>query len=262
MFRLPLALKSEVATLPPPSPYPSPTRGEGTIIEVHEKAVSKESFPMIDWPSCIIHLDQCLNTLAQTYPTWVWGILFAVIFAETGLVIFPFLPGDSLLFITGALAASGAYSPHTLTGVLIIAAILGNTVNYFIGKSIGHHITAPGSRWQRWIKPSYLQQTEVYFERYGMLAIIVGRFAPIIRTFVPFLAGIAHMRTATFVRYNVLGAILWVASFIYAGYFFGQIPVIQNNLKWIMLAIIVISFLPIVFQAIRTARSAMSSQAR
>jgi membrane-associated protein len=210
---------------------------------------------VIDWVPCILHLDQCLSTLAQDYPTWVWAVLFLVIFAETGLVIFPFLPGDSLLFITGTIAATGAYSPHSMALILIAAAILGDTVNYFIGKRLGHHLTTEGSKWSRFIKPQYIKQTEDYFERYGMLALIIGRFAPIIRTFAPFLAGIAHMKYSTFLRYNIIGAILWVVPFIYAGYFFGQIPIVQQNLKWIMMAIIIISLLPIALQVLKAVRN-------
>jgi membrane-associated protein len=213
---------------------------------------------MIDWPSCIVHLDQCLTTMAHDYPTWILGVLFFVIFAETGLVIFPFLPGDSLLFVAGALAAAGK-SQHvpsalTLSGVLIAAAVLGNVVNYFVGRFAGKRLMQPGSIWKKWIKESYLEQTESYFDRYGVLAIIIGRFAPIIRTFVPFLAGIGRMEIGLFLRYNFLGAIFWVIMFVYSGYYFGGIPIIQNNLRWIMLTIVIISLLPIVFQVIKSFR--------
>jgi membrane-associated protein len=220
---------------------------------------------MMDWPSCIIHLDQCLATMAQAYPSWVLGALFVVIFAETGLVIFPFLPGDSLLFIAGALTAVGGMglpSPFLLSGVLVVAAVLGNTVNYTIGRYAGKQLLQEGSPWRRWIKVRYLEQTEAYFNRYGVLAIIVGRFAPIIRTFVPFLAGIGRMEIGLFQRYNVVGALSWIVVFVYSGYYFGRVPFIQKNLRWMMLGIVVLSLLPILFQLIKSIRVSSSMAAK
>jgi membrane-associated protein len=199
----------------------------------------------------ILHLDRHLVELLTRFDTWIYALMFLVIFAETGFVVTPFLPGDSLLFGLGALAAidtSGTLSPWWLALLLTIAAILGNTANYSIGRAIGQH--AFSGRY-RFIKVDYLRQTEGWFARHGALTIVLSRFAPIIRTFAPFVAGIGHMPYARFQGYNVLGGVLWVNLFIWAGYFFGNIPLIKNNFGFVTIGIIVVSLLPMVVMFFR-----------
>jgi membrane-associated protein len=200
---------------------------------------------LIHWfVDLILHLDKHLVELLVRFDTWIYAIMFLVIFAETGFVVTPFLPGDSLLFGLGALAAidtSGTLSPAWLALLLTIAAVLGNTVNYAIGKSIGRQ--AFSGRY-RFIKVDYLTQTERWFEKHGSATIVLSRFAPIIRTFAPFIAGIGHMPYGQFQAFNILGAVLWINIFIWAGYFFGNIPVIKDNFGFVTIAIIVVSLLP------------------
>ncbi len=196
----------------------------------------------------ILHIDRHLIELVQTYGNWVYGILFLIIFCETGLVVMPLLPGDSLLFVAGALAAQGAMQVHGLAVMLMLAAILGDSLNYAIGKRFGHVIAGPNSRW---VKQSHIQRTHAFFEKHGGKTIIVARFVPIVRTFAPFVAGIGEMSYYKFITYNVLGGVLWVACFVYAGYWFGNLELVRSNLKLIMLAIIVLSVMPIVIEALK-----------
>lgn len=194
----------------------------------------------------ILHLDRHLVDLLMRYDVWIYAILFLVVFAETGLVVTPFLPGDSLLFAAGALAAidaSGTLSPLWLMLLLIVAAVLGNTTNYFIGRGIGQH--AFSGRY-RFIKLDYLRQTEGWFERHGALTVVLSRFAPIIRTFAPFIAGIGRMHFGRFQAYNFIGAIAWVSLFIWAGYFFGNIPLIRDNFGFVTIGIIIVSLVPFI----------------
>jgi membrane-associated protein len=193
----------------------------------------------------ILHVDQHLVELTRDYGLWVYGILWAIVFIETGLVVMPLLPGDSLLFAAGALAAQGALDVHLLVVLLTAAAILGNVVNYAIGRQFGAVITAPGSRW---IRPEHLEKTHAFFERHGGRTIILTRFVPIVRTLAPFVAGLSRMDFHKFLFYNVVGGVLWVTGFCYAGYLFGTLPIVQQNLKLVMLAIIVVSLLPIVYE--------------
>ncbi|RBL66190.1 DedA family protein, partial [Pseudomonas sp. MWU13-2625] len=167
-----------------------------------------------------------------------YAILFLIIFCETGLVVTPFLPGDSLLFVAGALAAMGQMDVHTLTGTLIVAGVLGNTANYTIGRYLGKALL---QRYPRLIKQDYLDKTHAFFERHGGKTIIFTRFAPILRTFAPFVAGIGAMGYRQFTVYNVVGAVLWVAGFVYAGYFFGNLPFVRKNLELLVLGIIIVS---------------------
>jgi membrane-associated protein len=200
----------------------------------------------------VLHLDRHLVELLLRFDLWIYAIVFLVVFAETGFVVTPFLPGDSLLFALGALAAidtSGTLSATVLVLLLSAAAILGNTVNYSAGKFIG--IQAFSGRY-RFIKVDYLRQTERYFERHGALTIVLSRFAPIIRTFAPFVAGIGRMPYAKFQGYNVLGALLWVNLLTWAGYFFGNIPVIRNHFGLVTIGIIVVSLLPMAVMLVRT----------
>ena len=196
----------------------------------------------------ILHIDRHLIELVQAYGNWVYGILFLIVFCETGLVIMPLLPGDSLLFVAGTLAAQGALQVHGLAFMLMIAAILGDSLNYAIGKRFGHLIAGPDSRW---VKQAHIQRTHAFFEKHGGKTIIVARFVPIVRTFAPFVAGIGEMSYYKFITFNVVGAVLWVACFVYAGFWFGNLEVVRNNLKLIMLGIIVLSVLPIVFEAFK-----------
>jgi membrane-associated protein len=194
----------------------------------------------------ILHLDSHLTDLLARYGLWIYAIMFLVIFAETGLVVTPFLPGDSLLFALGALAAidaSGTLSPLWLCLLLCTAAILGNTTNYAIGRSIGQH--AFSGRY-RFINVDYLRRTEGWFVRHGAMTIVLSRFAPIIRTFAPFVAGIGRMHYGRFQLYNVVGALLWVNLFIWGGYLIGNIPVIKDNFGLVTITIIVVSVLPMV----------------
>jgi len=199
----------------------------------------------------ILHLDRHLVELLTRFDTWIYAVMFMVIFAETGFVVTPFLPGDSLLFGLGALAAidtSGTLSPWWLALLLSIAAILGNTANYSIGRSIGQHAF---SGKYRFIKVEYLRQTEGWFARHGAMTVVLSRFAPIIRTFAPFVAGIGRMHYGRFQSYNVLGGVVWVNLFVWAGYFFGNMPLIKNNFGFVTIGIIVVSLLPMVVMFLR-----------
>ena len=191
----------------------------------------------------LLSLDQTLAALASQYGAWLYALLFAVIFAETGLVVTPFLPGDSLLFVAGAVAASApALDVHVLVALLILAAILGDSVNYAIGHYIGPKVfDKPDSRWFR---QEYLRRTQEFYDRYGGVTIIIGRFVPIVRTFAPFLAGVAGMSYRRFLSYNVIGAVLWITSLVYAGYLFGNIPWVKSNLTLIVIGIVVVSLIP------------------
>ncbi|WP_434629333.1 DedA family protein [Chromobacterium sp. CV08] len=201
----------------------------------------------------ILHIDTHLAQLVANYGPWIYAILFLIIFCETGLVVTPFLPGDSLLFVAGALAAMGKMDVHALTATLIVAGVLGNTANYTIGRYLGKALL---QRYPRLIKQQYLDKTHAFFARHGGKTIIFTRFAPILRTFAPFVAGIGAMGYRQFTVYNVLGAVIWVASFVYAGYFFGNLPFVRKNLELLVLGIIVVSFLPAIIEFLRHKRAA------
>lgn len=200
----------------------------------------------------VIHIDRHLAELATAYGPWLFLILFLIIFCETGLVVTPILPGDSLLFVTGAIAATGAFDIHLMVILLIVAAILGDSVNYQIGKAVGLKVfDNPNSRI---FKREYLDKTHAFYERHGGKTIIIARFAPIVRTFAPFVAGVGAMTYPKFFAYNVIGGVLWVVSFSYAGYFFGNLPIVKQNLSLLIVAIVVISILPGVIGFIRQRR--------
>ncbi len=207
---------------------------------------------MLSWfIDLVLHLDRHLVDLLSQYHSWVYGILFCVIFAETGLVVTPFLPGDSLLFATGALAAvdtSGTLNAPILSLSLGAAAVLGNTVNYAIGRFIG---PAAFSGRYRLLKVEYLRRTEAFFLRHGGIAIFLSRFMPIIRTFMPFVAGVGHMPWGRFQLYNVAGGFSWVLLFVWGGYLFGNIPLVKNNFGLVTICIIVASLLPMLVAFIR-----------
>jgi membrane-associated protein len=202
----------------------------------------------------LLHVDVYLQQLVAMYGVWVYGILFAIVFAETGLVVTPFLPGDSLLFAAGALAGTGALNPTLTAGLLIAAAISGDAVNYAVGRAAGTRIiqrSRVDPRWGRWIKPAYVDRAHEFFERQGGKAIVLARFVPIVRTFVPFVAGVAEMSYPAFALYNVTGAIAWVAVCVGAGYLFGQVPIIRDNFSLVALGIVFVSLLPMLFEYLR-----------
>jgi len=208
-----------------------------------------------------IHFDKHLAEFVQTYGVWVYGLLFVIIFAETGLVVTPFLPGDSLLFAAGAMAATGAFNIWLLVPLLIVAAILGDAVNYAVGDSIGPRIFTSVDRTsllQRMLNRDHLVRAHEFFERYGGKAIVLGRFVPIVRTFVPFVAGAGTMTYASFAFYNITGAIVWVGVCTIAGYAFGNVPIVRDNFTLVALGIVVVSVLPIAVEFIRHRRQATS----
>lgn len=199
----------------------------------------------------ILHLDSHLVELLRNYGLWIYVILFAIVFAETGFVVTPFLPGDSLLFAAGALAAvdtSGTLTAPLLSLVLIVAAIGGNTTNYHIGRWIG---PPAFSGRIRFLKVEYLQRTEAFFAKYGPVTIVLSRFLPILRTCAPFVAGVARMPYGRFQGYNFTGGIAWVLSFVWLGYFFGNLPFIKENFGLVTIGIIVVSLIPVVVMALR-----------
>jgi membrane-associated protein len=199
-----------------------------------------------------LHLDRHLTDLTAQYGSWTYGILFAIIFAETGLVVTPFLPGDSLLFAAGAIAALGSLDPWTLGLLLTAAAILGNTVNYAVGRWVGQRAF---SGQIRWLRKDYFDRTHAFYERHGAVAIILTRFMPIIRTFAPFVAGVGQMTYRRFLVYNTLGGALWVGLFVAAGYFFGNLPTVKHNFSLVILGIIVVSLLPIAVEFVKAWRA-------
>jgi membrane-associated protein len=201
----------------------------------------------------IVHLDQHLVELVSHYGSWTYAILFVIIFCETGLVVTPFLPGDSLLFAVGALSATGALDPLVLVVLLSIAAIGGDTVNYWVGHKIGPRVFQKES--SLFLNKKHLERTHEFYEKYGGKTIIFARFIPIVRTFAPFVAGIGSMTYGRFLLYNVVGGVVWITIFVYAGYFFGNIPVVKQNFTLVILAIIVISVAPAVIEYLRHRRS-------
>jgi membrane-associated protein len=205
----------------------------------------------------LLALDQSLSALAAQHAWLMFAALFIVIFAETGLVIFPLLPGDSLLFVAGTVAAASGVNVHLLAVTLLIAAVLGDSVNYSIGHFIGPKVLSHPreTRLGRWLKPEYMDRTHRFYEKYGGFTIIIGRFVPVVRTFAPFLAGVGQMRYRKFLAYNVIGGTAWVGLLTYSGYLFGNIPWVKNNLAWIVLGIIVVSLLPIAFQWMKERRA-------
>lgn len=204
----------------------------------------------------ILHIDVHLAELVAQYGVWVYGILFLILFCETGLVVTPFLPGDSLLFVAGALAAlpGNDLNVHLMVFLMVAAAILGDAINYTIGRLFGERLFSnPNSKIFR---RSYLDQTHKFYEKHGGKTIILARFVPIVRTFAPFVAGMGRMSYRHFAAYNVIGALVWVLLFTYAGYLFGNVPVVQENLKLLIVAIIVLSILPGVIEIWRHKRAA------
>jgi membrane-associated protein len=200
----------------------------------------------------VLHVDHYLAGIIDDMGIWTYAILFLIIFCETGLVVTPFLPGDSLLFAAGALAATTVMNVHLLFILLLVAAIIGDATNYNIGKYVGPRVFTTRSRL---IKREHLERTRDFFERHGGKTIIMARFMPIIRTFAPFVAGIGEMRYVRFATFNVVGGVLWVAGFLYGGYFFGNLPFVEENFSLVILVIIILSLLPPVIEYLRSRSS-------
>jgi membrane-associated protein len=197
----------------------------------------------------LVHLDRHLAALLQQHGAWVYPLLFAIIFCETGLVVTPFLPGDSLLFVAGALAATGGIDVHLVALLLVAAAVLGNTVNYSIGYFLGPKVF----HWEqsRFFNRKALDRAHAFYEKHGGKTIVITRFVPILRTFAPFVAGIARMSYVRFTAYNLAGALAWVLALLYAGYWFGNVPFVKQNLTWVILSIVAVSLMPLAFEYFR-----------
>lgn len=199
----------------------------------------------------VLHLDEYLNVLIANYGSWTYGILFLIIFMETGFVVTPFLPGDSLLFAAGSFAALGSLNPVLLFILLSAAAVIGDTINYSIGAYIGPRAFSGEFKF---LKQEHLEKTHNFYEKHGGKTIILARFIPIIRTFAPFVAGVGSMTYSHFVLYNVVGGLTWVSIFIFGGFFFGNLPVVRNNFELVIFGIIAISLLPPVFEFFKARR--------
>ena len=208
----------------------------------------------MEWLSAVIdivlHLDRHLAVWIAAYGAWIYVILFVIVFAETGLVVVPFLPGDSLLFIAGSLAALGDMDVHLLVLLLFGAAVLGNVCNYEIGRYFGTRFFVNNEA--RFLNPDHLARTHAFFERWGAVAVVLARFVPFLRTYVPFVAGMANMTRAKYIAYTVFGAAAWVGSLVYLGFFFGNIPWIKQNQGFLVIAIIALSVLPILIAALKS----------
>lgn len=205
----------------------------------------------------LLHVDRYLLTLVSAYGTWVYLLLFLIVFAETGLVVTPFLPGDSLLFAAGAIAAGGRLDVRIVIVVLIAAAVLGDAVNYAVGRIAGGRIlraVETNPRWRRWLNPAHVARAHDFFERHGGKAVVMARFVPIVRTFVPFVAGAAEMSYPSFVFYNVAGAVAWVGLCVGSGYLFGNVPLVQDNFSVVALGIVAVSMLPMLVEYLRHRR--------
>ena len=199
----------------------------------------------------ILHIDVHLAEIIRDYGAWTYGILFLIIFAETGLVVMPLLPGDSLLFAAGAFCAKPetGLNVHGMALLLFVAAVLGDTLNYWVGRKVGPAVFKRED--SIWLRKKHLEKAHAFFEKYGGRAVILARFVPIVRTFVPFIAGVGSMTYSRFILYNVVGGFVWIYFFTYAGFLFGNQPFVQKNFKLVILAIIVLSVLPIVIEFVR-----------
>jgi membrane-associated protein len=199
----------------------------------------------------ILHIDVYLSDIITRYGAWTYGLLFFVIFMETGFVVTPFLPGDSLIFAAAAFAARGALNPWLLFILMAVAAFAGDTANYWIGHAIGAKAYTGEVKW---IKKEYMERTHAFFEKHGGKTIFLARFVPIIRTFAPFVAGVSKMPYSYFITWNLVGGVTWVATFTLLGYFFGNIPFVQNNFELVIIAIVLISLVPAVVEAVKVRR--------
>ncbi len=203
----------------------------------------------------ILHIDRSLLTLHAAYGGLLYAILFIIVFCETGLVVTPFLPGDSLLFAAGALAGLGVLNVWALLIGITVAAILGDNLNYALGQKLGKHVQTSNRLFGIRLNPEHLKKAEAFFQHHGHRAIVLARFAPIVRTFVPFFAGMSNMPKAIFLRYNVIGGLLWVCLFVLSGYFFGNLPIVKERFSLVIVAIVIISLIPIVKEYIKTRSS-------
>jgi len=211
-----------------------------------------------------LHLDVHLAELTASYGPWIYAILFAIIFAETGLVVTPFLPGDSLLFACGALAARDILNPWLTFLLLLTAAVTGNLVNYSIGRFVGPRVFSAADRtsaWHRVLNRDHLDRTHAFFEKYGGMAVVLGRFVPIVRTFVPFVAGAGAMTYGRFAFYNLVGGLLWTSLCFGAGLLFGNVPIIKNNFSLVAIGIVLVSVLPVVFELLKKRRGGGKAEA-
>ena len=204
----------------------------------------------------ILHLDNYLSVIIQNYGALTYLFLFLIIFAETGLVVTPFLPGDSLLFAAGTFAAIGALNVLWVFIIVAAAAILGDTINYSIGKFLG---SKAFEKYPKIFKKEYLEKTENFYKKYGNKAIVLGRFVPIVRTFAPFVAGVGKMKYPNFLMYNIVGGIVWTALFVFGGYYFGNLPIVKNNFSIMIIIIIVLSFVPIAWEYWKHKKTAITS---
>lgn len=200
----------------------------------------------------VLHLDQHLTTLVEHHGVWVYGLVFAVIFCETGLIIMPFLPGDSLLFITGAIAGSGHLDPWMAGAVIATAALVGDNLNYWIGRRYGTRLFNEHSRW---LRRKHLARTEAFYARHGGKMVMLARFVPLVRTFAPFVAGIGHMPWPVFTGFSLLGALLWTGILVSLGYFLGNVPLLRDHLEVIILGVAMVMTLPVIFRLLRYRRT-------
>jgi membrane-associated protein len=207
----------------------------------------------VEWLSAlidlIVHLDDHLLWVVQQYGAWIYALLFLIVFCETGLVVTPFLPGDSLLFVAGTIAAAGGMNVHLLALLLIVAAVLGDSLNYAIGRYLGPRVFRHERSWL--FRREYLERTNRFFAKHGGKTIIIARFVPIVRTYAPFVAGVGRMEYGRFLSFNVIGALVWVILLTYAGYFFGNLPIVKDNLSLVILIIIVLSISPAIVEVTR-----------
>lgn len=215
---------------------------------------------MTEFIDLMLHADRYLLYLVTTYGAWIYAILFAIVFAETGLVVTPILPGDSLLFATGAIAATGALDARVAFALLLVAAVAGDAVNYAVGRAAGGRVLRASEThptWRRWINPAHVASAHEFFERHGGKAVVLGRFVPIVRTFVPFVVGAAAMSYPSFAFYNVTGALAWVGLCVGAGYGFGNVPIIKENFSLVALGIVGVSMLPMLLEYLRHRRASL-----
>ena len=209
-----------------------------------------------------LHLDEYLSIVIQDYGTWTYAFLFVVIFIETGLVVTPFLPGDSLLFAAGTFAALGSLNIYLMWGLLFVAAVLGDTVNYWIGHKLGLAIFDTQNRWlKKVLKKEYLERTEAFYAKHGGKTIVLARFVPIVRTFAPCVAGVGTMEYGRFISYNVLGGFLWVTLFLFMGNFFGNIPFVKANFELVIIGIILVSVLPMIIEYLKARSEKKANEA-
>jgi membrane-associated protein len=202
-----------------------------------------------------VHLDRHLAEFVAQYGPWVYGLLFLIVFCETGLVVTPFLPGDSLLFVVGALAAVGSMDLRVVMAVLVCAALCGDNLNYWFGRWLGPRVFRSSEA--RWLNHRYLEQTQAFYARHGGKTVVIARFVPIVRTFAPFVAGVGRMHYARFLGFSIAGALLWVVSLSTLGYFFGNLPIVKRNLTAAIMLIIALSLVPLGFEWLRQRRAAL-----